>query len=271
MRAAHWSGRQAAKVLTGNNAWWGRAADDVADLTEAATPVLMALFRQTGRQVLAALPSSLPTKSRKADEPVPPALGNLVPGSHAADLTRALGAVHESAIDRSADAVADGLGLSFQLPFDVRDDLLTELAGRIGGIADATRDDVRRIVQRALADGASIDQLRDDLRGLFTETYRNRSRTIARTESGTAYNLGSVASYRESGIVEQVRVHDGDDDEPCRSANGSAWSLDEAQANPIGHPNCIRAFAPLVEPLARVRAAHRTNGHAAPLLVGRRL
>jgi len=243
------------KAFSQPDQWFTRAADDVASLTDDATPPLERLFARTGRAVLAGLPASLPVKAlvlaghsngRKADEPVPPDLANLVPGSHERDLTRTLRDTHEAAIAKAADSVADGLGISFQLPFEVTDDVLDGLATRIRDIADGTRDDVRRIVRHALDRGATIDDLRDDLRGLFTETYRNRSRTIARTESGTAYNAGTIASYRESGIVTGVLVHDGEDDEPCRSANGSTWTLEQAQAEPLGHPNCVRAFSPVV-------------------------
>jgi hypothetical protein len=44
-----------------------------------------------------------------------------------------------------------------------------------------------------------------------------------------------------------VDVLDGDDDEPCASANGARWTVEEAEANPLGHPNCTRAFSPVVE------------------------
>jgi hypothetical protein len=44
--------------------------------------------------------------------------------------------------------------------------------------------------------------------------------------------------------VKEVEVLDGDDDEECASANGQIWTLEEASDNPLGHPNCTRAFAP---------------------------
>jgi len=32
--------------------------------------------------------------------------------------------------------------------------------------------------------------------------------------------------------------------EPARAAITAAWTLDEAEANPLEHPNCVRAFSP---------------------------
>jgi hypothetical protein len=41
----------------------------------------------------------------------------------------------------------------------------------------------------------------------------------------------------------KVEVFDGDEHEPCRSANGSIWTIEQAEAEPLCHPNGTRAFA----------------------------
>jgi HK97 family phage portal protein len=83
-----------------------------------------------------------------------------------------------------------------------------DLARRIVGIAETTRQDVSRIVGDALTEGVTIQDLSDRLKGLFTETYRNRSMAVARTESMVAYSRASLVAYQESGEVDEVELHD---------------------------------------------------------------
>ncbi|MBU7015544.1 MAG: hypothetical protein HXS43_12030, partial [Theionarchaea archaeon] len=45
----------------------------------------------------------------------------------------------------------------------------------------------------------------------------------------------------------QVRVLDGDGCEECIEANGQIWTIEEAMANPLQHPNCLRDFEPHFE------------------------
>ncbi len=73
-----------------------------------------------------------------------------------------------------------------------------------------------------------------------------RAHRIARTESGYAYNHGTVLGGKQAG-VETFHVTDGDKDEPCASANGSIWTVDQCLSNALGHPNCTRAFTPNTE------------------------
>jgi len=139
-----------------------------------------------------------------------------------------------------------------RLPFDptTREGqaIYREVGERITDINESTRQAVARYVARnRLNDGSAQDLaalIRQDASGAFTLA---RARMIARTESGMSTNRGSVLGYRRSGRVERVRVFDGDGDNECAAANGSTWTLGEAEKNPLGHPNCVRAFSPLVE------------------------
>jgi hypothetical protein len=58
-------------------------------------------------------------------------------------------------------------------------------------------------------------------------------------------NVGAILSYREAGL-EKVEVLDGDGDDICAEADGQIWTLEQAEANPLGHPGCTRSFAPIV-------------------------
>jgi hypothetical protein len=125
-------------------------------------------------------------------------------------------------------------------------DVLDRLGTRIRGVADTTRDDVRRLVEQGNERGDSVRQIADFIRERAPEISKSRSQLIARTESSTGANLGAVIAYRAAGI-DRVKVLDGDGDPECAAADGQIWTLEEADANPIAHPGCVRAFAPVVE------------------------
>ena len=67
---------------------------------------------------------------------------------------------------------------------------------------------------------------------------------ISRTETAFAENGGTLAGYKDTG-VEYVLVSDGTGDDICAAADGATWTVDAADANPLGHPNCSRSFSPL--------------------------
>lgn len=73
-----------------------------------------------------------------------------------------------------------------------------------------------------------------------------RARTIARSEASMAYNRGVVAGLHDAGI-DKVEVIDGTGDDICAPVNHKIWTLEEAEANPLGHPNCSRHFLGVLE------------------------
>lgn len=126
---------------------------------------------------------------------------------------------------------------------------------RITAIAETTRAAVQELLTYGAEQGWTIGQLvagtedRPGLRDLVSQTYRGRAQTIARTELGTAQQAAAVARYKAAGIT-RVQVLDNgmDDSDPrCTELNGTVQTLAWAEANPLQHPNCVRAFAPVVE------------------------
>lgn len=115
---------------------------------------------------------------------------------------------------------------------------------RIKGISDYTRERVRDLILDGISSGLSPAQLATTLRDapVFDEL---RAETIARTETGTLLNLAATQSYRSFGVG-KVLVYDSDHDDICAEANGATWTVEEADASPLGHPNCVRSFAPIV-------------------------
>lgn len=108
---------------------------------------------------------------------------------------------------------------------------------------------IRRQLSRGIAEGESLSTLKKRVSKVFKGVTTKRALLIARTETARAHNVGTIGGYRQSNIVKQVEVSDGlDFDAPCVQANGSKWSLELAETNPIQHPNCIRAFIPIRVP-----------------------
>lgn len=144
------------------------------------------------------------------------------------------------------DASLAGIPVAFDLENEFVQQVIDRLAKDIKDVAETTKDEVRALVAKQAAEGWSVEQLQKAIRERGEIASRTRALTIARTETGTAYNLGSVAAYRTYGVT-HVDVLDGDGDEPCASANGARWTLEEAEENPLAHPNCTRSFSPVVE------------------------
>lgn len=123
---------------------------------------------------------------------------------------------HARGIAAAFAASRDHVGLTeSQMPFDPKRPaikrILEKTAERITGIADETIDRVNAYIQIGLDGGETpaeiADRIEADASGAFSAA---RASTIARTETATVYNWGSIAGYRESGRVERVRIFDGD-------------------------------------------------------------
>jgi len=148
------------------------------------------------------------------------------------------------------------LGIAWDLANPNVRRVLADLAGRIKGIADTTREDVRRVVGAALDEGVTMDELAARLEGLFEETYKGRSLTVGRTEAQVAYNRANVLAYQESGVVLASELldnprHDTDpsplDGMTCAERNGLVVSLEEAPTHISSeHPNGTLAIAPVL-------------------------
>ncbi|MEN6525839.1 MAG: phage portal protein [Candidatus Polarisedimenticolia bacterium] len=129
-------------------------------------------------------------------------------------------------------------------------------------ITETLRDDLRSLVERSLEEGASPQEIASRVDELLADP--ERAETIARTETGFAYNAGAADGYRELG-VERVEVLDGDgclpdghddgapepDDgdgvQPDAQANGQTWDVSDFARYPLGHPRCVRAAVPVTE------------------------
>jgi SPP1 gp7 family putative phage head morphogenesis protein len=117
----------------------------------------------------------------------------------------------------------------------------------ISGLDSSTKNMVKATIESSLKADESWKELQKRIeKNHAFSPYR--AEIIARTESARAYNIGGIRHWRESGVVNKVRVVDGEEfDEPCKIANGQIWTLDQAESNPLEHPNCVREFYPVIE------------------------
>ena len=152
-----------------------------------------------------------------------------------------------------------GVALGVEAAFETSDPAvvaaLETAATQVRGITETTRDAVRDILGYAAAQGWELDRLvngdgdQPGLRDMVAETYRGRATTISRSELATAQNTAAAARFGAVG-VDRVVIFDGgsdDSDDVCNALNGTVQTLAWFQANPIQHPNCVRAAAPYLE------------------------
>lgn len=91
--------------------------------------------------------------------------------------------------------------------FDLRNPLIQDYLDawkeqRVVGITDATRSDVTRVLQDAVAEGVGIDEMKRRLRGYFEDAADYRAERIARTEVVSSSNAANLAAYQISGLVD---------------------------------------------------------------------
>lgn len=117
-------------------------------------------------------------------------------------------------------------------------------AAQVTAISSTTRDALRTLIAESIADGRSTAEVIQGVEDLYLTQWRNRPEVIARTEVGTAQLASAEDRYRASGLVDRVKIRDGDQDEPCASQNGTTVPLGEQGG--LNHPQCTKFIIPLL-------------------------
>lgn len=128
--------------------------------------------------------------------------------------------------------------------------LLQTAGQRVSNITDSTRQMLQTRLQQAYTAGWSINDVVNGRSGLpgikefIAETYQGRNRAIARTEIGTAQQTVAVGRYKTAGADGVIVFDNGfENSHPtCQELDGTVQTLEWAAANPLQHPNCVRAF-----------------------------
>jgi len=132
----------------------------------------------------------------------------------------------------------------FRLDDVASNEILRHAGSRVTGISQTTRQALAALLQAGQARGDTTFQIQESIAHLFETTWAHRAETIARTELGNAQLIASADRYRATGLVDKVKIIDGEDDAPCAAQNGKVVPLgDEGGLN---HPNCTKVIVPIL-------------------------
>lgn len=117
-------------------------------------------------------------------------------------------------IERILQAAFEETALDFDLAIDFNlsnpaiQNFLALHESKVNIINQTTKDQLNELVNNAIREGNTTQELRDDIIDLFkrsegTDIEPGRAMTIARTETGIAYNTGSFQAAKESGIIDR--------------------------------------------------------------------
>lgn len=155
----------------------------------------------------------------------------------------------EQAVARVATETGATLTLSSSLALSA-----LRFGQSLTGVNDTTRADLDAVIRAGIAAGYTPEQIASGVEadgyrgisGVVQEMSTSRALTIARTETARFYNESTLLAYGAANVA-MVNVTDGDQDEECAAADGSVWTLEEAQGNLLSHPNCVRSFTAVTD------------------------
>lgn len=178
-----------------------------------------------------------------------------------AAFSRTMNKVYMMAGEAAYDQIEQGtgVGMSFNLANPhvplVLDRVSTRPKG-IRGITDQTQRDVNERLALGQAQGLTNKQMAESIRGLYQETYKGRSLTIARTETMVSYGYASTEGFRETGLVDRIQCFDNqnhtddygaEDGLSCSARDGFVDSLDRAELHiDSEHPNGSLVVTPIL-------------------------
>lgn len=169
-------------------------------------------------------------------------------------LQRYYHSIGEAAFAAASDSIGDTIGWDVTNPRILS--LQDQLGDRITRIGERTRRDVIKEITAGTQEGQGTAQIAERIRGLFTETYKNRAEAVARTETQVAYNRSSVLAYAESGAVKEAELLDNPDHDEeygaadgltCAERDGLVVDLVDVDIHILGeHPNGSLIVTPIL-------------------------
>lgn len=169
--------------------------------------------------------------------------------------------VYRSTIERGGESIlADlGLGGSFELTNPATISLLAQNASRIKGITETLAGRLKLSLEAGVSAGEGVDALRDRIQHEFGVSL-GRSRTIARTEVGAAFNGGRQISMEQNGITMQewLTSRDADVRDSHAAIDGERVAQGQPFSNGLQYPldpagpaeevaNCRCVSLPVIE------------------------
>jgi hypothetical protein len=156
------------------------------------------------------------------------------------------------ALEAGAEAAISAADVS--VSFDMTSPAAVEFLSKRGaelvtGISDTSRAALRDLITAAVKDGKSYDALATSIGEMFDSFADYRSRMIAVTEIGNAFEEGALLASRalEAGglVMEKSWLTAGDDkvEEECQGNAEAGWiplgeDFPSGDTRPLAHPNC---------------------------------
>jgi hypothetical protein len=230
-----------------------------ARIAEARRPSIAAFFAAQGERVVAAYRAPVGVAALAgANGRHALAVRDLDWGREDAALRSVLDRLYRLAGETAYGAINDQLGTS--LSFDLANPHVRDVVGRLGlrvtGINAESRDLIAEAVTRGELAGKTVDEIADDLKGLFDGWSDWRASTVARTESMTGYAEASLVGYRQSGLVDRVQLLDNpahtepygaSDGLTCAERDGLIVPLADASRHvEAEHPNGSLSLSPVL-------------------------
>ena len=158
-----------------------------------------------------------------------------------------------------------------------------ETARMVQQVTKSTKAGIRHAIQTGISDGKSMPKIAKELRPMVGLTknqtqsvenfrdklerkgaknidrktakysariHRQRTQTIARTESATAQSIGYVEGMRDVGVEKVEFSAYWDADEECLALQGNEYELKDTGGVIPQHPNCRCAWLPVVGSLS---------------------
>lgn len=132
----------------------------------------------------------------------------------------------------------------FRLSDEATNALLEEAATQVVRISTTTREAIAAKLAAGNEAGLNTYEIAQSIEALFTETWANRATVIVRNEIGNAQLLSAADRYAATGLVDNVRIRDGDEDEPCASQNGTTVPL--GKHGGLNHIQCTKIIIPIL-------------------------
>jgi len=122
---------------------------------------------------------------------------------------------------------------------------------RVKDINNTTKDKLRSALSEGIASGESIVKLRDRIASIYSDAKGYRSTLIARTETITTVNYGSLDTYKSANIQQKEWLSEIDNRtrEAHVEMNGEVVGIDETFSNGEDvpdEPNCRCTILPII-------------------------
>lgn len=236
----------------------GNGRRRIVRVAELRTPSLVSFFRAQGERVIPKVIARL--DGRGPDATYDGETGGVDWANETERLRVVLDRLWNLAGNTAFAGIKTDYGVDAGIAWDVANPhvaaIVDSLGLRVRAITESTRRDIAAKIASGLSSGFSVAELRDSLAGLFTETYRGRSETIARTESMLAYGHASTLGFRESGVVDRIQCFDNhthtesygaSDGLTCAQRDGFISPLDASEKHLVAeHPNGSLVVTPIL-------------------------